>query len=388
MKAHHPIAGTVHGHRGSRGTHVVFAGGGTGGHLFPGLAVAEALRQAQPELRITFVGSGRSLERGEVPAAGFDYMAIAAAPGPRKMWHWPRFASSHIAASLTARRWLEREQASLVVGLGGYASVPAVAAAQRMNLPTLLLEQNAVPGRATRWLAGRASVVCLALSQSQSWLGSAGNKAVVTGNPLRRPFRVTSRRADADRVQKTCVVLGGSGGAVELNTAFLDALTQLRGVALGWRMVHQTGTTEAEAVARRYALMGCDAHVTPFIDHPAEVLAEADLVVTRAGATSLAELAALGVPTVACPYPRAVDQHQWHNAQVYAEAGGCHLVDFRTGEPGATLAKTLAPLLVDRVAREALGQAMRRLAVPDAAERVAMIVSEMIGYSTLMRQAA
>jgi UDP-N-acetylglucosamine--N-acetylmuramyl-(pentapeptide) pyrophosphoryl-undecaprenol N-acetylglucosamine transferase len=266
------------------------------------------------------------------------------------------------------------------------SSAPAVAAAQQLGIPTVLLEQNSVPGRATRWLAPRAKLLCAGMPQARHWLAIDDDRFAVTGNPVRAEFWQSATSPPAN--ERTLVVLGGSGGARELNAAFLTALGQLNGLIHGWRIIHQTGVADVENVARHYALLGCNATVTPFIDHPAEVLSTADVVVSRGGAITLAELAALGKCAVVCPFSRAADQHQWHNAQAYAAVSACEVVDFRTGDAAAALAKKLSILLTDRRRRGELSSAMRRLATPNATQRVTTLLQQQLTATSVNRQAA
>ena len=185
----------------TRNDHIVFAGGGTAGHLFPGLAVAEQLRRYAPEVRVTFVGTGKPFETRYAKRAGFDYVALPCQPFPRKARETLRFLTDNFAGYYVARKFLREQDVSLVVGLGGYASVPAVRAAARLQIRHLLLEQNAVPGRATRWLAPTAALVCSAFEDIRPYL-RATCRVRVTGNPLRREF-VDGRIAVARAARST-----------------------------------------------------------------------------------------------------------------------------------------------------------------------------------------
>lgn len=397
--------------------HVVFAGGGTGGHLFPGLAVAARLREALPAVRVTFVGSGRALERTHVAAAGYEYVALRCRPLPRRPWHLPGFVADNLAGYLTARRLLREENVGVVVGLGGFASVPMARAAIARRVPLVLLEQNAVPGRATRWLARRARVVCLAMAQSQGHFPRACNLQV-TGNPIRvsvihsavggdciadplprRPGRRYNRllqsriprhaqpetgneclELDGPRPQRRLLILGGSGGAGSLNENVPRALGRLGRRLAGWSVLHQSGSPGFDATRRRYQALGVPATVVPFIDDVGSALATSGLAVCRAGGTTLAELAAAGVPAVLVPYPRAAADHQCRNAGAYATGGGCLVVEEQgpAGPLDARLAETLAAILPDARLRRAMSRAMRRLARPDAAGEVADVLQRLV----------
>ncbi len=263
--------------------HVLFAGGGTAGHLFPGFAVAEHLRQAGPKLRISFAGTGKPLESQLVLRAGFEYRPLASRPFPRKAREALRFLTDNVAGYYAARRYLREENVALVVGLGGYASVPAARAAAAEGIPYVLLEQNAVPGRATRWLAPGAAVVCSAFEGIRPFL-KHGAHVRVTGNPLRRAF--TERAAPArnlpDRLAgvRTLIVLGGSGGAQTLNEQVPRALYKVGAVLHGWRVVHQTGERDVARTAELYRKLGIAATVAPFIDELPRLLGESQLAIS------------------------------------------------------------------------------------------------------------
>ena len=357
--------------------HIVFSGGGTGGHLFPGLAVAEHLWKRMPQARITFAGSGKSFEQQTVEQAGFAYLPVRCCPAPRRLRDVATFVIENVKGYQTARRFVVREAVDAVVGLGGYASVPMSRAAVNCRVPLVLLEQNAAPGRATRWLARRAAAVCLALPDAGACLPTRC-AITVTGNPLRSGFVATDPR------HKQLLVLGGSGGARTLNQQVPAALAHARGSLQGWRIVHQTGIGNAAATQQLYQELGIPAEVVEFIADMPAMLRATGLAVCRAGGTTLAELAAAGVPAVLLPYPHAVDDHQRCNAGVFCRAGGAILIDERehVGRVDRELAQTLAPLSTDEAARERMAAGMHSFAHPRAAQEVAEIVLKLIARCT------
>ena len=368
--------------------HVVFAGGGTGGHLFSGLAVAEELRRDWPQVRISFAGSGKEFEQEHVREAGFAYWFVPCRPLPKRPLEVPRFLADSLRGYLAARQRLRRQPAACVVGLGGYASVPVARAAAQRRIALVLLEQNAVPGRATRWLASSARSLCLAMDEARRCL-SPQCPVLVTGNPVRRGFlRACAERSCGNRPRKL-LVLGGSSGARALNESVPQALAALRPRLCGWQIVHQSGTADAEATRRRYAALGLEAAVLPFITDMPATLGNADLAVSRAGGTTLAELAVAGVPAVLLPYPHAADDHQRKNAEVVARQGAGMVVDQRE-PPGPLhdrLARVIGPLLTDPERRAAMSHAMQRIARPDAARQIADLVIRHTGERS-MRQGA
>jgi len=357
---------------------VVFAGGGTGGHLFPGLAVAGCLIARTPNVRVTFAGTGRPLEVRHVAAAGFDYLGLRCRPLPKRLRQFGQFLLENLAGYVVAARFLAREQVSLVVGLGGYGSVPMARAAAARHLPLVLLEQNAVPGRATRWLARRASLVCTAFEQAHAYF-PAGCRLRLTGNPIRSveqpaaTFLQSSLKLAPPNTPRQLLVLGGSGGSHTLNANVPKALHQIRGCLHGWRIIHQSGLEDADRTRRLYADLNLPADVVPFIADMAHTLPASHLAIARAGGTTLAELAAAGLPAILVPYPHATDDHQRKNADIFAESGACVVLDERepAGPMEHRLAHFLGPLLADTRRRQAMAASMRRLARPEAASTVA-----------------
>ena len=355
---------------------VVFSGGGTGGHLFPGLAVAARLARLDPTLRITFAGSGRELERRLVTKAGYRYLAIDCRPFRLRPDRLVSFMTAHVRGVGQARAWLAAERPDVVVGLGGFASVPLAHAAVKVGIPLVLLEQNAVPGRANRWLVPHASLVCLAFDEARRGLPRTAGRVLLTGNPIREGFDQDipphqRRKCGGDRL---LIVLGGSGGSRQLNSA-VPPIVALAGHALaGWRIVHQAGSADAEMVAQRYRGLGIDVEVTSFIDDMPETLSGANLVISRGGGTTLAELAAAGVPAIVCPLASAAHDHQRRNAEAFERRAACQVWQPErldaAGEQGV-LAESLSELLTDAARRAAMSRAMRSLAHPLAADRVA-----------------
>ncbi|HEV3138062.1 MAG TPA: undecaprenyldiphospho-muramoylpentapeptide beta-N-acetylglucosaminyltransferase [Pirellulales bacterium] len=356
--------------------HVVLAGGGTAGHLFPGLAVAEQLARWAPGLRITFAGTGKSFETRHVKKAGFGSFTLPCRPFPRKAREALRFVTDHFTGYYAARRYLRERNVSLVVGLGGYASVPMARAAAALRIPVVLLEQNAVPGRATRWLAPAAALVCSAFEGVRPYL--KGNYPFrVTGNPLRREFfenRAPVRNLP-DRMggKRKLLVLGGSGGAQVLNEQVPLALYKA-GAALGdWQIVHQTGERDLARAADLYRKLGINATVLPFIDNMPGLLRASHLAISRAGGTTLAELAASGLPAILLPFPKATDNHQRKNADVFSSAGACKTLDEREldGRLDNILAEAVVELATAHPQRIRMAHAMTQLARPEATRRVA-----------------
>jgi UDP-N-acetylglucosamine--N-acetylmuramyl-(pentapeptide) pyrophosphoryl-undecaprenol N-acetylglucosamine transferase len=354
--------------------HIVFAGGGTGGHLFPGLAVAEKISANCPGARITFVGTSKPLERRYVAAAGFDYVSLPSRPLPRRASEAISFVMENVAGYFAAGRFLDEEEVAGVVGLGGYASVPMGRAAARRRLPLVLLEQNVTLGRANRWLSRFASLLCTSFVQTEQQV-HARCPVRWTGNPVRN-FATSGSLAFASDVSPRLVVLGGSGGARSLNENVPRALYKVRQHLAGWEILHQSGEAELNSTRDLYRKFALEAKVEAFWPELPAVLAGSSLAICRAGGTTLAELSAAATPAVLVPYPHAADDHQRKNADVFVAAGAARLVDERevAGRLDDHLAELLARVLTDATGRAGMAHAMRRLARPHAAAHVATLV--------------
>ncbi len=370
-----------------RSIHIVFAGGVTHGHLNPGLAVAAQLRAQCPDARITFLGPGALRERTSVAQAGFDYVPIRCPPAPRRIWHAPAFAARLWSGRRAAATFLAQHPADVVVGLGGYASVPTALAAIGRRAPLLLLEQNVVWGRANRWLASWSTGICCppGSGANAAKFMRDGCQSLATGTPVRLGFLDHRARVDRSNANDSAVraarqdllIMGGTSGARALNRAVPLALAMLRPSLAGWRIVHQTGPLDVAATLDAYGAAGIEADVTPHIAGMSAQLAQTGLAICRAGGSTLAELAVMRVPAVLVPLPTATDDHQRHNALAWQAAGAARTIDSRHMNESALaeqLANTLSGLLTDGTIRQAMREAMGRIARPRAAAEVAEIV--------------
>ena len=364
--------------------HIVFAGGGTAGHLFPGLAVADQLVRDLGRVRITFAGTGKPFERKHVAADGFEYVAMPCRPFPSRARDAFRFVRDNVAGYYSSSWFLREQQATLVVGLGGYASTPMVKAAFRRDLPAVLLEQNAVPSLATRWLSTKAALICAAFEEVREAL-RAGVRLRITGNPLHPTFlsllesESAAHAALKTKRPKRILVLGGSSGARTLNQAVPPALYRMGERLENCEIVHQTGERDEQATRTLYGKLGLKATVTAFISNMPRILLDTDLAISRAGGTTLAELAAARVPAILLPYPRAADDHQKSNAEVFQAAGACRILDQRevSGRLDHALAGVISDLLAGELVRQQMSQAMERLARLDATQTVARCIAEL-----------
>jgi len=352
---------------------IVLAGGGTGGHLFPALAVAEELERRHPRASIEFVGASRGLERRLVPARGYPLRTLALG-GIKGASAVGRLRSAAAAgwAVLRCAMWMLRERPDVVIGVGGYASGPAVLAAVLLRVPTMVLEQNHFPGATNRWLAPRVDAVCL---PSEAARARIGGRHFVTGNPVRREFFEIDPPRIAD--DRCLLVFGGSRGARSINRAMCAAVDELSRVRPRLNIVHQTGTEDEASVRSAYATYAGAYEARPFFEDMAARFAQADLVVCRAGATTLSELCAAGRPAILVPYPLAADDHQSHNAETLRQAGSA--VVLRDGDlDGPSLARAVADLVGDADRLRTMARAARGLARPHAAKSIADVADALM----------
>lgn len=357
----------------------IFAGGGTGGHLFPGVAVALELKRREPNARLLFVGSERELEQTILARHGLEHRSLPVESLRELTRHPWRFATRNWTAWRAARQMMREERPSVVVGLGGYASAPLVWQASLARGPVVLLEQNVIPGRATRWLSRSASLVCTSFVETSEHLPRGAN-VEVTGNPVRREIAEFAANLPAtSNSPRELLVLGGSQGADSLNEAVVAALNLLGEARSGWRVIHQTGPRQVETIRRAYAELSWHAVVEPFFDDMLARYRAASLVVSRAGATTLAELACCGLPMILLPYPHAADDHQRANARVYESHGAAVSVEHfaSTEQTAARLADSLRSLLTDESRRRAMSLSARGIARLDATSTVVDRVLEL-----------
>jgi UDP-N-acetylglucosamine--N-acetylmuramyl-(pentapeptide) pyrophosphoryl-undecaprenol N-acetylglucosamine transferase len=361
---------------------LVIAGGGTGGHLYPGIAVARELLRRQPDARVSFAGTARGLEARVVPASGFELDVIRSAGlKGRSIRARLRGALLVPAGLIDAWRLLSSRRPQVVMGVGGYSSGPVVMAAALRRIPTLVLEQNAVPGLTNRLLAPWVRAAAVTYEQTLSYFGRRG---FVAGNPVRAEFFQSSKFEVRTSKFPKVLILGGSQGAHAINVAMVASAPQLVRRSPGLAVVHQTGERDVETVREGYRQAGIAARAEPFLDRVADEMGEADIVVSRAGATTLAELAAAGRPAVLIPFPAATDDHQRRNAEILAHAGAAVLIDQRDLTP-ERLAAVVGDLIANDDERQRMSAAMRTFAKPEAAS---LIVDRLIGLARPERQVA
>jgi UDP-N-acetylglucosamine--N-acetylmuramyl-(pentapeptide) pyrophosphoryl-undecaprenol N-acetylglucosamine transferase len=355
---------------------LVIAGGGTGGHLYPGIAVAQELLRRMPDARVSFVGTARGLEARVIPKEGFELDLIRSAGIKGKSWTARARGAALVPVGFAeAWRVIARRRPDVVMGVGGFSSGPVVMAAALRRVPTLVLEQNAMPGLTNRLLAPWVRAAAVTYEQTLSFFG---NRGFVSGNPVREAFFRTSNSEGRSANDCRLLVLGGSQGAHAINVAMTAAAPQLFQREPALSLVHQTGQRDLSTVRDAYARAGIPARAEAFFDAMAQEMAGADLVISRAGATTLAELAAAGRPALLVPFPAATDDHQRRNAEVLVGAGAAAMIEEKHLSPDR-LADTAAELVGDRARRDRMANAMRTFARPDAASRIVDRLIELAG---------
>ncbi len=355
---------------------IMIAGGGTAGHVFPALAVLEELQKRDPRLVVQWVGRRGGPEERVCAKHSIPFRALSVEGWPRRHT-WRKFWAAAKFAWATGRSFslIKRFRPQVVFGLGGYVSLPVVYIAERLRVPTVVHEQNRTLGMANRILASRATRILLTYPDSQP--DSLQEKSVLVGNPVRPcftnpPTKIEARAAfELDGSVPVVLVVGGSQGAHTLNKAVMEALGHFREneVQLLW----MTGRADADTAASAAPNAPILVKVFPFIEDMAAACAAAELVVGRAGASILAELAAIGKPSVLVPYPHATDNHQRQNARPFEDAGAAVIVP-DSECTGQRFLEIVRELLSDSARLAQMSRAARSLARPDAAETIAELL--------------
>lgn len=356
---------------------ILFAGGGTGGHLFPGLATAAAIEEISPKAKFLFAGTERPLEREILATSPYEQTTLPAEP-LRNLWQSPlRFLSRSFTAWRAALKIVDQFKPTTVVGLGGYASVPLLLAARRRKIPYILLEQNTIPGRATRCMATKAHCICVTFDETRAYLPRSC-KVLVTGNPLRAEICQLAEAAYTPE-RKTLVILGGSQGADRLNEAVALMLEQNGKMLEGWDVIHQSGPRQEVALKARYARRSLPCEVHAFIKDMQSVYRRAGIAIARSGATTLSELACAGIPSILVPYPESSDGHQLRNAESFAKRQASLVVEQAADviETSKQLEAALNALVTDYRHREAMSREAKSWARLDASRRIAAEVLEL-----------
>ena len=362
---------------------VAFAGGGSGGHLYPALSVARAMQDAYPGLRIVFLTSQRAIDARVLEGEDVRWVAQPIRPLRAQPWTWPGIGSSWRQSTLLCRSVFEELRPAVVFASGGFASVPAVGVARKMGIPIALFNPDAIPGRASRYLANKADRIFVQWATTAEHF-RCSTPVRVTGCPVRADFFTASRELGLrsfglDASKRTLLVTGASQGARAVNDMILAAHGEL-GAISGWQILHLTGERDYERVAAAHNANGLTGRVLAYTDQMPAALAVADLVVARAGASSLAELTAAGRASILVPYPHHRDRHQTANAEQLAHANAARIVEETgTASDDSTFVRVLFGLMDDQAQREQMGRAAARLGKPDAARVLSRALLDLAG---------
>jgi UDP-N-acetylglucosamine--N-acetylmuramyl-(pentapeptide) pyrophosphoryl-undecaprenol N-acetylglucosamine transferase len=352
---------------------VLIAAGGTGGHIYPGIAVANEIMRRDAENEVLFVGTARGLEKKIVPENGFQLSLINSA-GLKNVGLVGKVKGLSVLprSFVEARRIIRQFRPHVVVGAGGYVSGPVLLMAAIMGVPTLVMDSNALPGFTNRRLARFVDKAALTFSQALPFFGKKG---VVTGNPVRHEFFEIPVKQESEVFH--ILVFGGSQGARPINNAIADAIITLTRFNGQLTITHQTGEADFERIRTAYATTNfSNADLRPFISDIADEFGKADLLVCRAGATTCAEIAAAGKAAVMIPFPDAADNHQQKNAEAFESAGAARMI-LQRDLNGEVLASEIGKLIESSAAIREMETAARQLGHPDAAERTVDLIEEL-----------
>jgi UDP-N-acetylglucosamine--N-acetylmuramyl-(pentapeptide) pyrophosphoryl-undecaprenol N-acetylglucosamine transferase len=354
---------------------VILAGGKTGGHIFPAVAMAEEFKRRYPESKVIFVGTKDGLESRIVPKHGFKLIFICARGLKRKASLRNLMLPCYVLKSLyQSLRILNQERPDLVVGTGGYVSFPMVLSARLRNIPTLIQEQNSYPGVSTRLLAFLVDRVCLSYLSSMEYF-LIKRKLTVVGNPVRAEIvsanrYEASRKFNLDPSKKTIFIFGGSQGAHAINQVVLESLDFL---SENWQLLWQTGESDFVFVSEKAKGKKIKCEILPFIEDMRSAYAASDLVISRAGALTLAEICACGKPSLLIPYPFATADHQRYNAEALQKEGAAEII-LQRDLTGEILAQKLFSLFLDEEKLKRMAEQSKKMGRPDA---TSFLVNEM-----------
>jgi len=362
---------------GSNGLRLIIAGGGTGGHIFPGIAVAKELMKRYPASEVLFVTGGKRIESDLLRDAGISRVPIMVEGiKGRGLINILKAMIKLPCGFFQSLLIIKKFSPDLVLGVGGYSAGPVCLAARIMGKKTAIHEQNSFPGVTNRLLSRVVDRVFISFKESA--FRFPDGKTCFTGNPIREGFMPVKEGVKQGAKGFTILVTGGSQGASAINAAVIEALKMLKDRGSAPRIIHQTGQADFEKVLREYREKGLEGDVKPFIKDMPEAYRQADVFIGRAGAGTVFELAALGKPSILIPYPHAADDHQTANARMLADIGGARIITQDKLNP-VKLAEIITGFMEDRASLEKMGEQAVKAARPDAAKDIADQIEEMIG---------
>ncbi|KPK42649.1 MAG: hypothetical protein AMJ65_07320 [Phycisphaerae bacterium SG8_4] len=369
---------TMQGGSKSGDRHFYFAGGGTGGHIYPALPVAEQIARIEPAAKIHFFCSSRSIDQRVLAPTGFEYTVLPARGLSFRLRELSGFFRSFVQSYRTAKQAIAQYENIVVVGVGGYVSAPVCLAAHRRKVPIALLNVDIVPGRANRVIARWADEVFVQFAETERYFTCKKVKVNVTGCPLRSGFRNPNpneamERLNLDKDKKVLLITGASSGSQSINRTVCSLVGKLDALADDWQIIHLTGPENEEEVRDKYNDARISHKVLGYFDDMPNLLAAADLIIGRSGAVSVAEYAAAGAPSICMPYPHHKDRHQYLNAGKLVEAGAAVIVDDLPDDEDRAqwLWEELEVLMKDEERRKEMSEACRAVARPQADVKIA-----------------
>ncbi|MDO8536403.1 MAG: undecaprenyldiphospho-muramoylpentapeptide beta-N-acetylglucosaminyltransferase [Candidatus Omnitrophota bacterium] len=358
---------------------ILIAAGGSGGHIFPAVALAEELKFNDPSVEILFVGSDKALDKRIFVKEGYEYRLLSSNKLPYKTSFKTLLFSIRLSIDiLKSFIILAKYSPDAVVGFGGYVSAPIIVAAYILGIPRILHEQNAVPGRANAMLFKFVSSIAVSFEETKKYLGSYADKAVFTGNPIRASVLKddksgSMKKMGLDPQKFTILVIGGSQGAHNLNKAFIKSLSMMdEKIRRSLQIIHITGVTDYGWASDAYKELSVEHRVHSFVDRIEEVYSASDLIVTRSGASAIFEIAYFGRPMILIPYPFALS-HQSENARIFSARGAAVKIDEKDLSP-ILMKERVEGLLKDRNKLSEIGESARRMSVPDSSRSLARAV--------------
>jgi len=355
-----------------------FAGGGTGGHIYPAIAVAEQIVKIEPAARIHFFCSTRNIDAQILRQVGFEYAQLPAKGFSVRPGKLIGFCTSFLQSYRIAKEVITRSDKAIVIGVGGFVAAPACRAAHKLKVPVVLLNVDIVPGRANKIIARWADEIFVQFAETQQYFAHSGTKINVVGCPLRSGFEnpkpdKAMKELGLDENKKTLLITGASSGSENINDAACSLLEKLDSFGYDWQIVHLTGLRNYEKVKQAYSGAKIRHKVLGYYDDMPNLLAAADLVIGRSGAVSIAEYAAAAVPSICMPYPYHRDRHQYLNAGKLVEAGAAIIVDDLpdTIDRAEWLWEELEELMKNEKKRQEMAKACQAIASLDASNKIA-----------------
>jgi len=355
-------------------TRIIISGGGTGGHVFPAIAIANALKEIEPGIDIMFIGAKGRMEMEKVPAAGYPIKGLWISGLQRRLtWKNLGFPVKVVTSLFTADRILLKFKPDVVIGVGGYASGPTLRVAVRRKIPTLIQEQNSFPGITNRLLGQKVNKICTAYDGMERFFPS--DKIIKTGNPVRQDIILQINKSEAlahfdlKEEKKVVLVIGGSLGAGTINKSVINFLDQ-EGERENFQLLWQTGKHHYDSIKSAHSQLNWqNIHIYPFIDRIDLAYTAADIIVSRAGAIAISELCIVGKPVILIPSPNVAEDHQTKNAEALSQKSAAIMLIDKEGEE--KLFGLIRELISDKGLQDVLSENIKKLAFPEAANRIA-----------------